>query len=96
MDLTGGALTAPATPGTAAAAASGMSPYTLPLTILLSLLPALFGNRGRADMKRAIAYLKPKQPMYMSPNLPMMDQTTMNAILNQLGRTQNWGWPGGG
>lgn len=76
--------------------AGGANPATLPLTLLLALLPALFGqNRGQRDMRDLIKYLKPTEPMYMSPNLPQVDEATLRAILNQSQRTQNWGWPSG-
>lgn len=81
--------------GAAAAGAGAASPWTLPLTLVLSLLPALFGRRGQGDMTSLIRYLRPKQPMYMSPNLPQVDEAALNAVMNQMGRTQNWGWPGG-
>ena len=69
---------------------------TLPLTLLLALLPALFPNRGQKDMSRLIDYLKPSQPMYMSPNLPQVDEATLKAVMNQMSRTQGgWGWPSG-
>lgn len=84
------------TTGLFGSAAGAANPVTLPLTLLLALIPALFGqNRGQKDMNELIRYLKPTQPMYMSPNLPMMDKTALNAVLNQYGRTQYWGWPGG-
>lgn len=76
-------------------ALGGSNPATLPLTLLLSLLPALFGRRGQADMTSLIKYLKPSQPLYMSPNLPQIDKAALNAVLNQMGQTQNWGWPTG-
>jgi len=77
--------------------AASMNPATLPLTLLLALLPALFGqNRGQRDMTNLIKYLKPSQPMYMSPNLPQVDESALRAVMNQLGRTnQGWGWPSG-
>jgi hypothetical protein len=70
---------------------------SIPLTLLLAFLPALFGqNRGQRDMNELIKYLKPSQPMYMSPNLPQVDAASLKAVMNQLGRTnQGWGWPGG-
>lgn len=79
----------------AAAVAEKGSPLTLPLTLLLSVLPSLFGRRGQGDMTSLIRYLRPKQPLYMSPNLPQVDEAALNAVLNQMGRTQDWGWPGG-
>ena len=103
-DLTGGAIVdTTSTLGDTEGILSGglsaldrLNPATLPLTLLLSILPALFGqNRGQRDMSDLIQYLKPSQPMYMSPNLPQMDKTTLNAVLNQFGRTKNWGWPSG-
>jgi len=77
------------------AAASGGA--TLPLSLLLALIPALFGqNRGQRDMRDLIAYLKPTEPLYMSPNLPAVDKSALAAVMTQLGRTQGgWGWPGG-
>ena len=80
-----------------AAGAGALGGATLPLTLLLALIPALFGqNRGQRDMTSLIKYLKPSQPMYMSPNLPQVDEATLKAVMNQLGRTnQGWGWPGG-
>jgi hypothetical protein len=48
-------------------------------------------------MTSLIKYLKPTQPMYMSPNLPQADEATLKAVMNQMSRTQGgWGWPGGG
>lgn len=85
-----------------AAAAFGAAPETggvsLPLTLLLALIPALFGqNRGQRDMTNLIKYLKPTQPMYMSPNLPQVDEATLKAVMNQMSRSGGgWGWPGGG
>ena len=104
IDLTGGALKDySSTLGDwsgilsgAASAGGGSNLATLPLTLLLSLIPALFGQRGQKDMSELIRYLKPSQPMYMSPNLPQVDEATLKAVMNQLGRTnQGWGWPGG-
>jgi len=96
MDLTGGALTAPPSFDLSGAAGGGSNPYTLPLTLLLALLPALFPNRGQKDMSRLIDYLRPSQPMYMSPNLPQVDEATLKAVMNQMSRTQGgWGWPSG-
>jgi len=41
--------------------------------------------------------LKPSQPMYMSPNLPQVDEATLKAVMNQMSRSGGgWGWPGGG
>ena len=96
MDPTGGALLAPPSFDLSGVAGGGMNPATLPLTLLLALIPALFGqNRGQRDMRNLIAYLKPTEPLYMSPNLPQVDEATLKAIMNQMSRTQNWGWPGG-
>lgn len=92
MDRTGGALLdMTSTLGNTA----GANPWTLPLTLILSLLPALFGRRGQKDMSSLINYLKPSQPLYMSPNLPAVDEAALNAVINQMSRTQDWGWPGG-
>jgi len=76
---------------------AGLGGATLPLTLLLALLPALFGqNRGQKDMNELIKYLKPSQPLYMSPNLPQIDEASMRAVLNQLSRSGGgWGWPSG-
>jgi len=78
-------------------AAASMNPATLPLTLLLALLPALFGrNRGQRDMSELLKYLKPSQPMYMSPNLPQVDEATLKAVMNQMSRSGGgWGWPSG-
>lgn len=103
IDTTGSALLdTTSTLGDAAGIASGAeavgaaaSPWTLPLTLLLGILPSLFGRRGQRDMTSLIRYLRPTQPLYMSPNLPAVDEAALKAVLNQMGRTQNWGWPGG-
>ena len=76
------------------AGGAATSPWTIPLTLLLSFLPSLFGRRGQKDMTSLIQYLKPTQPLYMSPNLPQVDDAALKAVLNQMSRTQNWGWPG--
>ena len=47
-------------------------------------------------MTSLIKYLKPSQPMYMSPNLPQVDEATLKAVMNQMSRTGGgWGWPSG-
>ena len=102
IDLTGGALLDTAstlgdTSGIlsgAAAAGGAANPALLPLTLLLSILPSLFGRRGQRDMSSLIQSLRPQQPLYMSPNLPAVDEAALKAVLNQMGRTQDWGWPG--
>ena len=80
-----------------AAGAGALGGATLPLTLLLALIPALFGqNRGQRDMTSLIKYLKPSQPMYMSPNLPRVDEATLKAVMNQMSRSGGgWGWPSG-
>ncbi len=103
LDPTGGALLdTTSTLGDAAGIAAGAeavagaaNPWMLPLTLLLGILPSLFGRRGQKDMTSLISYLRPKQPLYMSPNLPDVDKAALNAVLNQMNRTQDWGWPGG-
>ncbi len=105
LDPTGGALLDTASTlgdtagiaagGGAAALAGASSPWTLPLTLLLGILPSIFGRRGQKDMTSLIQYLRPKQQLYMSPYLPEVDKAALNAVLNQMGQTSGWGWPGG-
>ena len=97
--LAGMDLTSTSLPGglLGSSAGAGLGGATLPITLLLALIPALFGqNRGQRDMTKLIDYLRPKEPMYMSPNLPQVDKSALAAVMNQLGRSGGgWGWPGG-
>lgn len=94
MDLTSTSLPGGLLGSSGGAALGGA---TLPLTLLLALIPALFGqNRGQRDMTQLLKYLKPSQPMYMSPNLPQVDEATLKAVMNQMSRSGGgWGWPSG-
>lgn len=79
------------------------SPWSWLIPILVALMPSLFGgeeDEEREAMKRAmegkrIAEGMGLTPPYQSPYLPGIDKTVMQAILNNLQRTSNWGWPAG-
>jgi hypothetical protein len=90
------------TTGTAAAAAGGGTPWSIILPILISLLGDFLGGgdeeaemfeRGMG-MKNMLAQLGMRAP-YQSPYTGQLDRVALQAILNQLKRTSNWGWPQG-
>ena len=96
------------TAGTAAAgAAGGGLPWKIMLPMLLSLFSSGFlggGNDPEVDailkkleMQKSMQGLQGLglNPPYQSPNLPQLDEVTLQAILNQMNRSKNWGWPGG-
>jgi len=90
------------TGGTAAAAGIGSIaglPWNIVLPIALSFITSFFGDDedyyGEASkMKSALDRLGLQEP-YKSPFLPGLDKVTLQAILNQMKRSGNWGWPGG-
>jgi hypothetical protein len=73
------------------------------IPLVYSLLDSLgiFGNSYEQQKERAQQELKDKLALldkysgYKSPNLPQMDSTMMQALMNQAGRYKNWGWPSG-
>ena len=85
----------------AAGAAAGGLPWGILLPIALSFFTSLFGeneeDKKREDaleMQKLLQQMGLNQP-YQSPYLPGMDKVSVKAILNQLGRSGNWGWPEG-
>jgi len=92
--------------GAGAAAAGGGFP-TMLIPILFSLLQSsgLFGGgdedneveriREEGRQRRLLAQMRPQGSYYQSPYLPQIDRTTAMALLNQLKRSANWGWPEG-
>jgi len=93
-----------ATGGTAAAAGIGSIaglPWNIVLPIALSFITSFLDGDSEEDeflrlmnAKKNMQALGMRQP-YRSPNLPAIDRITMQAILNRLKRSGNWGWPGG-
>lgn len=85
----------------AAGAAAGIAgvPWSIIIPIAISLLGDLFGKEedpltGAMDLKRQMDILGFKEP-YRSPYLAGADRTMYQALLNQMKRTANWGWPAG-
>lgn len=88
--------------GAAVGAAAGF-PWSIIIPIVISLMGGMFGDeedeygesmrRGREGRNIAGA-MGLKQP-YQSPYLPGIDKTVMQALMNSLQRTSNWGWPAG-
>jgi len=91
----------------AAGAAGGGLPWKTLLPILLSFFSSGFLGGGndpevdailkRLEMQKSMQGLQGLglNPPYQSPNLPQLDEVTLQAILNQMDRSKNWGWPGG-
>lgn len=98
-----GSLDAPRNPaiGAAGAAAGGIlgMPWSVVVPILLSVFGGLFEKEEdpldeAMRMQQQMKTLGMKPP-YQSPYLPQMNEAAMRAVLSQLGRTTNWGWPAG-
>ena len=70
------------------------NPATLPLTIALALLPGLFQKRFYPYNQMVGALGQPPR-RYDSPYLGQMDPAVMRAVMAQMNRTLNWGWPEG-
>ena len=89
--------------GASAIGGAAGGPWSWLIPILVALIPSLFGgeeDEEREAMKRAaeakrIAEGMGLTPPYQSPYLPGIDKTVMQALLNNLQRTSNWGWPAG-
>lgn len=65
--------------------------------ILVSLLMAMFKKsptQEAEDLKKQMAILGLQTP-YQSPYMSTIDPTVIKALLAQLNRTSNWGWPAG-
>ena len=90
----------------AAGAAGGGLPWNIMLPILLSFFSSQFGGGNDPEVDAILKKLEMQKnmqmfqqmgmkPPYQSPNLPGMDKVSVQAILNQLSRSGNWGWPEG-
>jgi len=90
--------------GTAAAGiGSSIATGGIPLPIILAIVGSLFGDifgkkedplSDALDLKSQMNTLGMKPP-FQSPYMPMMDKTMVQALLNQMGRSANFGWPEG-
>ena len=78
---------------------TGGIPLSIIIPIAISLLSGLFGKKEdplseAMDLKRQMGILGFKEP-YQSPYIAGADRTMYQALLNQMKRTSNWGWPAG-
>lgn len=94
----GGASPAIGAAGAAAGGIAGM-PWSVIVPILLSIFGGMFEKEedpleDALELQRQMKTLGIQQP-YQNPYLPQMSEAAMKAVLGQLGRTQNWGWPAG-
>jgi len=67
------------------------------IPIVVSLLQTMFKKsptQEAEDLKKQMAVLGLQTP-YQSPYMSTMDPVVVKALLAQLGRTSNWGWPAG-
>lgn len=93
----------------AAGAAAGTAglfgvPWSIALPVIVSVLGAtgIFGGKDPEEealekallLKQQMKTLGVQQP-YQSPFLPQIDQAVFQALINQMRRTANWGWPAG-
>jgi len=96
------------TAGTAAAgaAAGGGLPWNIMLPILLSFFSSQFGGGNDPEVDAILQKLEMDKmgqslqgmgltPNYRSPNIGALDDVSLQAILNQMNRSKNWGWPEG-
>jgi len=101
-----GALNTGGTAGTAAATTASGFPWSVLIAVLGSLLPSLgiFGGESEEEksqrefeqQKELIKMLLAWQnPTYKSPYIPGVDKTMVQALMNQMKRSANWGYPAG-
>jgi len=97
-DVGGGLGSILGTAGTGAeggAATTALPSWIIPIAI--SLLQTLFKKSPEdeaQDLKNQMATLGIKAP-YQSPYLSQIDPVVLKALLAQMARTSNWGWPAG-
>ena len=82
-----------------AAATTAGFPWAIILPIAISFLSSIFGEEKdpleeAMDLRNQLGILGFKQP-YQSPFTQTIDPVMAQALLAQLGRTSNWGWPAG-
>ena len=92
--------------GAAGAAAGGGLPWKIILPIALSFFSSQFGGGEDPEVQAILDRLEMQKnmqmfqqmgmrPPYQSPHIAGLDKVSIQAILNQLGRSGNWGWPEG-
>lgn len=74
-------------------------PWNIMLPIVISFFTSLLSGEEdeltkALEMQQNLGTLG-LEPPYRSPFLAGLDRTTLQAILNQMGRSANWGWPAG-
>lgn len=77
------------------ATAAGFPVWLIP--IIISLLGTMFEKdplEEAQELKSQMGILGFKQP-YQSPYAEKLDPVMLQALLAQMGRTSNWGWPAG-
>jgi hypothetical protein len=85
--------------GAGATAATAGLPWAIIIPIALSILGSIFEEEKdpleeAVNLKKQMGILGFKPP-YQSPYAKGLDPVVLQALMAQLGRTANWGWPGG-
>lgn len=87
--------------GAAAGGAAGLAgiPWTILVPALLSIFGGLFEKEedplsDALDLQQQMRTLNINPP-YQSPYLPQLNEAAFKAVMAQLGRTANFGWPEG-
>jgi len=85
--------------GAGAAAGTSALPWLIFIPILMSFLGSIFEKEKdpleeAMNLKSQMGILGFKPP-YQSPYAKGLDPVVLQALMAQLGRTANWGWPGG-
>ena len=85
--------------GAGAAAGTSALPWSILIPILMSFLGSIFEKEKdpleeAMNLKSQMGILGFKPP-YQSPYAKGLDPVVLQALMAQLGRTANWGWPGG-
>ena len=72
-------------------------PWAIVIPIVVSLLQTMFKkspSQEAEDLKKQMAVLGLQTP-YQNPYASTIDPVVLKALLAQLNRTSNWGWPAG-
>lgn len=79
-----------------AGAASGLNPVLMAATIGLTLLSGLLGKSEQQKKKRDVAMMEPYLQKFYMPSrqkVSGLNDAVLQAIMANMGRSENWGWP---
>lgn len=84
----------------ASAAAGGGIPWSIIIPIAISAITSLLGGQSQEKkqqeaLDQVMQFLKPEYNRYTS-GIQEISPVIQQTLMDRLGQTQGWGWPGGG